>query len=116
MLNTSVCSPHADHSVTWEEKWKSRLWINSIRETNEVFDSCRSCKLLGPSRLHKLHQPRVSNLFVLGLRFFLTCSRVYSLTAVIFSGADRLCPSVPISHCVRVTVWVPTLDWSEPVP
>ena len=32
--------------------------INSIRETNGNFDSCNSCKRLGTSRLHELHESK----------------------------------------------------------
>ena len=34
--------------------------INSIRVTNRNFDSCNSCKLLGTSRLHELHESKFS--------------------------------------------------------
>ena len=33
--------------------------INSIRETSENFDSCNSCKRLGISRLHELHESKI---------------------------------------------------------
>ena len=38
------------------KKFKSLEWLNSIRETNGNFDSCNSCKRLGTSRVHELHE------------------------------------------------------------
>ena len=43
---------------TWAEKFESFERINSIRETNGNFDSCNSCKRLGTSRLHELHESK----------------------------------------------------------
>ena len=43
---------------TWAEKFESFERINSIRETNGKFDSCNSCKRLGTSRLHELHESK----------------------------------------------------------
>ena len=43
---------------TWAEKFESFERINSIRETNVNFDSCNSCKQLGTSRLHELHESK----------------------------------------------------------
>ena len=43
---------------TWTEKFESFERINSIRETNGNFDSCNSCKRLGTSRLHELHESK----------------------------------------------------------
>ena len=43
---------------TWAEKFESFERINSIRETNVNFDSCNSCKRLGTSRLHELHESK----------------------------------------------------------
>ena len=43
---------------TWAEKFESFERINSIRETNGNFDSCISCKRLGTSRLHDLHESK----------------------------------------------------------
>ena len=45
---------------TWAEKFESLERINSIRETNGNFDSCNSCKRLGTSRLHELHESKFS--------------------------------------------------------
>ena len=39
-------------------KFESFERINSIRETNGNFDSCNSCKRLGTSRLHELHESK----------------------------------------------------------
>ena len=44
---------------TWAEKFESFERINSIRETNGNFDSCNSCKRLGTSRLHELHESKL---------------------------------------------------------
>ena len=43
---------------TWAENFESFERINSIRETNGNFDSCNSCKQLGTSRLHELHESK----------------------------------------------------------
>ena len=43
---------------TCAEKFESFERINSIRETNGNFDSCNSCKRLGTSRLHELHESK----------------------------------------------------------
>ena len=43
---------------TWAEKFESFERINSIRETKGNFDSCNSCKRLGTSRLHELHESK----------------------------------------------------------
>ena len=45
---------------TWAEKFESFERINSIRETNGNFDPCNSCKRLVPSRLHELHESKLS--------------------------------------------------------
>ena len=71
---------------TWAEKLESFEQINSIRETNENFDSCNSCKRLWTSRLHELHESKfrllhVSNWFVRNFRIFLL---VY--TGSLFAG------------------------------
>ena len=43
---------------TLAEKFESFERINSIRLTNGNFDSCSSCKRLGTSRLHELHESK----------------------------------------------------------
>ena len=43
---------------TRAEKFESFERINSIRVTNGNFDSCKSCKRLGTSRLHELHESK----------------------------------------------------------
>ena len=43
---------------TWAEKFESFERINSIRVTNEKFDSRNSCKRLVPSRLHELQESK----------------------------------------------------------
>ena len=45
---------------TGAEQFESFERINSIRETNQNFDSCNSCKRLVPSRLHELHESKFS--------------------------------------------------------
>ena len=45
-------------TYTWAEKFGSFERINSIRETNGNFDLCNSCKRLGTSRLHELHESK----------------------------------------------------------
>ena len=44
--------------VYMSRKFESFKRINSIRVTNENFDSCNSCKRLGISRLHELHKSK----------------------------------------------------------
>ena len=51
--------------------------INSIRETNEICHSCNSCKRLVPSRLHELHEFKLS--FVSRIEF--TRSKLTFFTA-----------------------------------
>ena len=41
-----------------QKKFESFERINSIRETNGNFDSCNSCKRLGTSRLHEMHESK----------------------------------------------------------
>ena len=41
-----------------QKKIESFERINSIRKTNGNFDSCNSCKRLGTSRLHELHESK----------------------------------------------------------
>ena len=52
---------------TGAEKFESFERINSIRETNGNFYSCNSCKRLGTSRLHELHESKF--LFVSRIEF-----------------------------------------------
>ena len=51
-----VCA--SSTTYTWAEKLESFERINSMRETNGNFDSCNSCKRLGTSRLHELHESK----------------------------------------------------------
>ena len=51
---------HSQAPDTWAEKFESFERTNSIRVTNGNFDSCNSCKQLVPSRLHELHESKVS--------------------------------------------------------
>ena len=52
---------------TWAETFEILERINSMRETNESFDSCNSCKRLVSSRLHELHESKLS--FVSRIKF-----------------------------------------------
>ena len=58
--------------------------INYIRETNGSFDSCNSCKLLVPSRLHELHEWKLS--FVSRIEFFRSKLSNFLL---MYPGSDR---------------------------
>ena len=79
--------------------------MNSIRETNGNFDSCKSCKRLGTSRLHDLHETKfpfvsLSNLSVRNFRIFLlmypgSLSRVEAIGYVGSSPVALLVPSEP---------------------
>ena len=50
--------PMSRTPYTWAEKFESFERTNSILETNGNFDSCNSCKRLGTSRLHELHESK----------------------------------------------------------
>ena len=57
--------------------------INSIRETNGNFDSCNSCKRLGTSRLHELHEskfPFVSRIEFIRSKLSNFSAHVYGVT------------------------------------
>ena len=80
LLPPPVCSSHREHrrpshpqtairprrttarqvsnTAYMDRKFESFERINSIRETNGNFDSCNSCKRLGTSRLHELHESK----------------------------------------------------------
>ena len=86
---------------TWAEKFESFERINSIRETNGNFDWCNSCKRLGTSRLHELHESKISVCFTYRIypfetfEFFCSCIRGHSV----------VCP--PSGVCAWVD-WCPT--------
>ena len=58
--------------------------INWIRETNENFDSCNSCKRLVPSRLHELHESKFP--FVSRIEFIR--SKLSNFSAHVYGIAD----------------------------
>ena len=65
--------------------------INSIRETNGNFDSCNSCKLLGTSSLHELHEsksPLVSRIEFMRSKLSNFSAHVYGVS-VCFAPSDR---------------------------
>ena len=68
---------------TWADKLESFERINSIRETNGNFDSCDSCKRLGTSRLHELHEskfPFVSRIEFMRSKLSNFSAHVYGVT------------------------------------
>ena len=70
---------------TWAEKFESFERINSIRETNGNFDSCNSCKRLGTSRLHELHEskfPFVSRIEFIRSKLSNFSAHVYGISGV----------------------------------
>ena len=69
---------------TWAEKFESFERINSIRETNGNFDSCNSCKRLGTSRLHELHESKFP--FVSRIEFIR--SKLSNFSAHVYGVAD----------------------------
>ena len=84
---------------TWAEKFESFERINSIRATNENFDSCNLCTRLVLSRLHKLHESKFS--FVTRIEFIR--SKLSNFSARV-SGVtnDRHRPAVS----VRTADWI----------
>ena len=72
-LHWSAAGGSTDHGYM-SRKIESFERINSMRETNESFDSCKSCKRLVPSRLHELQKNvrlfLASNLSVQNFRIF----------------------------------------------
>ena len=80
---------------TWAEKFESFERINSIRETNGNFDWCKSCKRLGTSRLHELHEskfPFVSRIEFIRSKLSIFSAHVYGVIvdAVGVPGATDL--------------------------
>ena len=58
--------------------------INSIRETNGNFDSCKSCKRLVLNRLHELHESKLS--FVSRIEFIR--SKLSNFSAHVYGASD----------------------------
>ena len=56
-----------------------------MRETNGNFDSCNSCKRLGTSRLHELHESKFP--FVSRIEFIR--SKLSNFSAHVYWGAPR---------------------------
>ena len=76
--------------------------INSIRETNENFDSCNSCKRLGTSRLHELHESKFP--FVSRIEFIR--SKLSNLSAHVYGVIVDCHNSVPpTSRRRRPPLW-----------
>ena len=71
---------------TWAEKFESFERINSIRETNGNFDSCNSCKRLGTSRLHELHESKFP--FVSRIEFIR--SKLSNFSAHVYGVSDAM--------------------------
>ena len=55
----AACSRHLTDPGYMSRKFKSFERINSILEINGSFHSCNSCKRLGTSRLHELHESKI---------------------------------------------------------
>ena len=73
---------------TWAEKFESFERINSIRETDGNFDSCNSCKRLGTSRLHELHElkfPFVSRIEFIRSKLSNLSAHVYGVTVSVIT-------------------------------
>ena len=70
---------------TWAEKFESFERINSKRETNGNFDSCNSCKRLGTSRLHELHESKFP--FVSRIEFIR--SKLSNFSAHVYGATER---------------------------
>ena len=56
--STIIGSRHQGPRIHEQKKFESFQRINSMRETNGNFDSCNSCKRLGTSRSHELHESK----------------------------------------------------------
>ena len=79
--------------------------INSIRETNGNFDSCNSCKRLGTSRLHELHESKF--LFVSRIEFIR--SKLSNFSAHVSGVTDRPDSRLTsLSRPVSEAVWSAT--------
>ena len=87
---------------TWADKFESFERINSIRETNESFDSCNSSKRLVPSRLPELSESK----FPLVSRIEFIRSKLSNLSAHVSgvglpAACTALAPPLPLpSHII----------------
>ena len=63
-----------------------------MRETNESFDSCKSCKRLVPTRLHDLHESKLS--FVSRIEFIRSKLSNFSAHVSGPMSAERRCPAI----------------------
>ena len=99
---------------TRAQQFESLQRINSIRQTNGSFNSCNSCKWLGPAvyMSKTLRLFHVSNIFVVNFRF---CLLVYpgSPLAPPWRGTSRPCPASPRHAEVRQTLLKCTGNLSE---
>ena len=80
-------------SYLWAEKFESFERINSIPETNGNFDSCISCKRLGTSRLHELHEsksPFVSRIEFIRSKLSNFSAYVYGVSFIVSSHSQRV--------------------------
>ena len=104
-LRPPCCHPVMT-AYTWAEKIESFERINSIRETNGNFDSCNSCKRLGTSRLHELHEskfPFVSRIEFIRSKLSIFSAHVYwSLLWPPVNVSDLMnCPSRAVAAAAR---------------
>ena len=108
--------PRSDRSQplapdTGAEKFESFARINSIPETNGSFDSCKSCKRLGTSRLHELHESKFP--FVSGIEFIRSklsdfsahVSGVTATAAAVALKAGSLWTALRNDDSVRCLTW-----------
>ena len=87
---------------TWAEKFERFERISSIRETNGNFDSCISCKRLGTSRVHELHEskfPFVSRIECIRSKLSNFSAHVYGV------NVTRLLGVAGRQFTLVVTVW-----------
>ena len=94
---------------TWAEKIRNFERINSMRETNGNFDSCNSCKRLGTSRLHELHEskfPFVSRIEFIRSKLSNFSAHVSGVTVDIDgSPAVAVGPPIGVSPVTNVRDW-----------
>ena len=111
-----IAASAAQAAHTWAEKFESFEWINSIRETNENFDSCNSCKRLGTSRLLELHEWKFS--FVSRIEFIR--SKLSNFSAHVYGGSESAAHTAVVTAAVTVAVTAaslrPRLQLRQPDP
>ena len=96
---------------TWAEKFESFERINSIRETNGNFGSCNSCKRLGTSRLHELHEPKfpfVSRIEFIRSKLSNFSAHVYGVCVWLRAGSPAsLLPAAVTRRGIRLPMTSP---------